>query len=162
SNIPQELRSLLDQGAAGTSQPNLLGATAAAQPAYPGASLTPTPSTPVTQIEGGGYWRHYLHSGENTDEQFYLEVTFLGFYHTDGAPPGSGDPQASFETGSVVYTAWLKDQGNYVFNWQNIAIPFEAPLGSGSGAGLTTDGSEVNGFNLATFGLDNITWDHQF
>jgi hypothetical protein len=87
-------------------------------------------TAPVVQITAGGYRRHYTRTGNNSDAEFFLDVTIDS---TFGVDTSSGESIPT-ETGTVTYTVWLKEQGSDVFNETGTVVPFSEPLAGDLGA----------------------------
>ncbi|HEY7152991.1 MAG TPA: Hint domain-containing protein [Gemmataceae bacterium] len=127
------------------------------------ASTSPNDTAPAVQITGGTYHHHYTQSGENSYASFYTDVTIDSTFGpvTD---PITGVTSSSGERGTITYTAWLEMAGEYIYDAENVVVPFSSPIVFSSDfalQGLPPGGGSISGFAAPNFGAGFMDWDHQ-
>jgi len=127
---------------------------------FPPPATNPTaanPNPPAPSFVFSSYVKHYTGSGSGPSGAFYEDVTISETY---GPTATSTTP---VDQGTVTYTGWLLDYGEYVFNDTNVVTPI-APADVNSiltmGGGMT--GGDVAAMNaLSDLPFNMESWAHE-
>jgi len=119
------------------------GNTAATPPQGPLDSSSSNLST------SGTFQRHYTEWGNNASASFYLDVTC----NITITP--------STQSGTITYTAYLEDDGDFLVDDQNVVVPVSNPtlITDGSPLGNLPATGEIVGYTTDDFGFDDFNWD---
>ena len=119
------------------------------------STTNPPPTTlPATITTGGSYERHYTGTGSNATSGYSLDVVVESTL-------GTGVGGVPSETGTITYT--VSTTGAVGVRHESDTVHFDnrtvGPFGTGF-EGLNSGGALL-GYDTASFGMGDATWDHQ-